>query len=75
MRTANRNHAEKTALLECPNEEISERGEATLLQVCEYGYRAKGLIATATSGPAVLKGGDRIKTEEKIMMEVLPRRL
>jgi hypothetical protein len=51
MRTADDNHMGKTALLECLNEDISERGEATLPQVCAYGYRAKGLIATPILGP------------------------
>lgn len=60
MRTANDNHTEKTALLECLNEDISERGEATLPQVCEYGYRAKGLIAIPISGSTVLKRGYRL---------------
>jgi len=45
-----RDRKENTALLERPNEEIRDRGEATLLQVCTYGYRARGLIATATPG-------------------------
>ena len=45
-----RDRKENTALLERLNEEIRDRGEATLLQVCTYGYRARGLIATVTPG-------------------------
>jgi hypothetical protein len=36
-----RDRKENTALLEQLNEEIRDRGEATLLQVCTYGYRGR----------------------------------
>ena len=45
-----RNRDEKTALLERPNEEIRDWGEATLLQMCTYGYRVRSFIATMTPG-------------------------
>ena len=44
IRTEHRNREEKAALLERPNEENWRLGEATLLQVCTYGYKQEAYL-------------------------------